>query len=125
MRDILFHRPKETQKLLHRPKARLQREAQEPILGKLDRNGYFAFIIENSIRRKFDLLNKEQREKYVVKTKRQTTGITSAREARIDCHINPFRNAGSIATCDGVVTGIQRRALADDTDAYRSIKNPQ
>lgn len=28
--------------------ARLQHQAQMPILGKLDRNGYFAFVIENS-----------------------------------------------------------------------------
>jgi hypothetical protein len=28
--------------------ARLQRQAQEPILGKLDRNGYFAFVIKNT-----------------------------------------------------------------------------
>jgi hypothetical protein len=27
-------------------------------------------------------------------------------------------------TCDGVVTGIQRRALAGDIASYRIIKNP-
>ena len=35
-------------------------------------------------------------------------------------------NLGILAiTCDGVVTGIQIKALAGDIAAYRSIKKPQ
>ena len=30
-----------------------------------------------------------------------------------------------VQTCDGIVTGIQRRALAGDIAAYRTIKKPQ
>jgi hypothetical protein len=30
-----------------------------------------------------------------------------------------------VQTCDGIVTGIQRRALTGDIAPYRSIKKPQ
>jgi hypothetical protein len=33
-------------------------------------------------------------------------------------------NGSETSACDGVVTGIQRRAPAGDIDGYRSIKKP-
>jgi hypothetical protein len=41
--------------------------------------------------------------------------------------VNALATASCVvgSTCDGVVTGIQRRALASDIDVYRSIKKPQ
>ena len=36
----------------------------------------------------------------------------------------PSMGGTLVQTCDGVVTGIQRRALAGDIAPYRIIKNP-
>jgi len=37
----------------------------------------------------------------------------------------PRHRCTLVQTCDGIVTGIQRRALAGDIDAYRGIKKTQ